>query len=238
MNKAAVLTIVFVSVVVASIAVDSGAQQKAGLIINPMIKSTAGAIPIHGSKPVRTDTLAEYPPGSGTTSWPGRTYFEGAEKRTGPASVLIVGFVPDPSRRWAVAYTHDAQEFEEALPEYLMLKSEGRHDEARAKLFISDDIAVSTMVEEYVDHRKIRDLPEKAGSFHMIVGNSICERYGYHLTFLSYDPDPQKRLQHYGPDLGKHVHGSVRLRVEDGDNGRGVLVMDVIDADMKEVEEK
>ncbi len=238
MNKRkAIVTTAFAMIIIACVVVDSRAQRKGQLIINPRLKGPVGVMPIRGGEIVRSDTLTGARPNKGVTSYPGRTYFEGVEESAAPAPVLIVGFVPDPTRRWAVAYTHDAREFEEALPEYLKLMREGKRIEARRKLFISDDIAVSTSVDLFTDRQKIRDLPEKIGSFHMIVSNSTCERHGYHLTFLSYAPDMQKRLHYTGSDLGELVHGSVRLRVENDDKGRGVLVMDVIEADIRETGE-
>jgi len=195
---------------------ETSSQETGDLISNPTIGGFAAA-PIVGSRIVRMDTMpAGWTPPETTHL---NSFTESAGKPHKPSGALIKGMVPDPYRGWAVAVTHDREEFERALPEYRRLIAEGKTREAREVLHVSTDINVSTKVESFRDREKIGELPEKIGKFFFSLSTHEFEKYGGYLTFLSYTPDPDAPIPVVGKDIGEKIHGIIQVEMTEGKEG-------------------
>ncbi len=190
------------------------AQETGALIINPKIGGFADA-PLTGGDIVLRDTLITPPDNPHHME----SFTEGVEKPYIPAGALVTGMVPDPYRGWAVAVTHDEEEFKRALPEYRRLIAEGKRREAREVLYVSTSINVSTKVEKYRDREKLGELPEKVGTFFFSFGTHEFEKYGGYLTFLSYTPDPDYPIVGIGKDIGETIHGILHVETTEGKHG-------------------
>ena len=188
------------------------AQNIGQLIINPEIGGFA-QFPLTGGTVVRVDTIENWNP-------PKFTHIESLseilEKPYKPAGALVTGMVPDPSCGWAVAVTHDREEFERALPEYRRFIAEGKWREANEVLHVSTSINVSTKVELFQDREKLGELPEKVGSFYFSLGTSEFEKYGGYLTFLSFTRNPDYPMIGIGKDIGETIHGIVQVEKVEG----------------------
>ena len=132
---------------------------------------------------------------------------------------MVKGRVPDLQKRWAVAVTKDAEEFQNALPEFRRLVSEGKWMEARQLLHISTEVNVSTRSEAFVDGEKTGDLPGEVGRFWFSLSTPDYQKYGGYLTFLTYTEDPDFRSVGLGKDIGEATHGEVLIRTAPGEHG-------------------
>lgn len=198
--------LVFLIVILAA-SIGIQAQKTGQLIINPEIGGFAQA-PLTGGNVVRVDTIENWNP---PKSHHIESFAELMEKPYKPAGALVTGMVPDPSRGWAVAVTHDREEFERALPEYRRLIAEGKWKEANEVLHVSTSLNVSTKVELFQDREKLGELPEKVGSFFLTLGTPEIEKYGGYLTFLSFTRDPDYPMIGIGKDIGETIHGIVQV---------------------------
>ena len=176
------------------------------LIIDPKISGFAD-LPIMGGDVVRRDTLKEQPPNPRYIE----SYSDILKKPHQPSGALVKGKIPDPYCGWAVAVTHNREEFERALPEYRRLIAEGKWREAKEVLHVSTQINVSTKVELFRDSDKLGELPEKVGTFFFSLGTDEFEKYGGYLTFLSFTRDPEYPMIGIGKDIGETIHGMVQV---------------------------
>lgn len=210
--KAVTVPFMLIAALVASIELE--AQEIGALIINPKIGGFAD-VPLTGGNIVRIDTIENWSPKPTHME----SFTEGFEKPYIPSGALVTGMVPDPYRGWAVAVTHDEEEFKRALPEYRRLIAEGKRREAREVLYVSTSINVSTKVEKFRDKEKLGDLPEKVGTFFFSLGTHEFEKYGGYLTFLSYTPDPDYPVVGIGKDIGETIHGVLQVETTEGKHG-------------------
>jgi hypothetical protein len=171
------------------------------LIINPRIMSTVGAVLLHGPNMVRSDSVPQARTGKsvyGPTKLP---------EPTGPSSLLITGIVPDASKRWVVAVTHDEKEFQDKFPGFQLLLSEGKFTEAGQVLYLERNISVSTKVESFWGGVKTKDMPEEIGSFFLDLGMDVFREHGGCLTFLSFVPRLGDDVVGYGNGIEETVRG-------------------------------
>ena len=182
------------------------------LIINPEIGGFAQA-PLTGGNIVRGDTIEKWTP-PGPNRIDSLSHILGG--RNEPSGALVKGKVPDPYCGWAVAVTHNREEFERALPEYRRLIAEDKWREAKEVLHISTQINVSTRVERYRDKEKLGEAPEKVGTFFFSLGTDEFEKYGGYLTFLSFTRDPEYPMIGIGKDIGETIHGIVQVEKVEG----------------------
>jgi len=208
------ITVTFMLIAALVVSIELQAQETGALIINPKIGGFA-QVPLMGGDIVRIDTIENWSPKPKHME----SFTEGIEKPYIPAGALVTGMVPDPSRGWAVAVTHDEEEFRRALPEYRRLIAEGKRKEAREVLHVSTSINVSTKVEKFRDREKIGDLPEEIGTFFFSLGTHEFEKYGGYLTFLSYTPDPDNPVAGIGTDIGETIHGILQVETTEGKHG-------------------
>lgn len=186
-------------------------QTIGALIRNPRISGFA-YWPLEGSKIIRADTAK-------ARKITYQKELPRPENLDYPSGALIEGIVPDPSRGWAVAITHNAEEFERALPEYRRLIAEGKMAEANEILHVSTSIGVSTKVERFVDKEKVADVPEKAGTFFFTLDTAEFLKYGGHLTFLSYTRDEEDPVVNIGKDIGETINGIIDVITVEGKQG-------------------
>jgi len=189
------------------------AQKTGALIVNPEISGFMSVPFGDGGRIIRADSRTEPPEN------PNRVELPKVENPDFPAGALIQGRVPDPTRGWAVAVTHDREEFERALPEYRRLIAEGRTREAREVLHVSTSMNVSTRVEQFRDREKLGELPEKVGTFFFTFGTHEFKKYGGYLTFLSYTPDRDEPVAGIGKDIGETIHGILQVETTEGRHG-------------------
>ncbi len=208
------VTVPFMLIAALVVSIELRAQEIGALIINPKIGGFA-QVPLTGGDVVLRDTVTTPPDNPHHME----SFTEGFEKPYIPSGALVTGMVLDPYRGWAVAVTHDEEEFKRALPEYRRLIAEGKRREAREVLYVSTSINVSTKVEKFRDKEKIGDLPEKVGTFFFSLGTHEFEKYGGYLTFLSYTPDPDYPVVGIGKDIGKTIHGVLQVETTEGKHG-------------------
>ncbi len=228
-TKKAKIAIMIIAVLFASIELKG--QDTGALIINPKISGFT-SVPFGEGGIIRRDTL--------TTPLPDPTRsgsFPKVENAEWPSGALIKGMVPDPSRGWAVAVTHDEEEFQRALPEYRRLLAEGKWRETKEVLHISRSIQVSTKVEQFRDQEKLGELPEKVGTFFFTFGTPEFKKYGGYLTFLTFTPDPDNPVVGIGNDIGETIHGVLQVEATEGDHGfKYGFAMKIIKAEITEAE--
>lgn len=228
--KEAIIAVMMIAGLFASIELKG--QDTGALIINPRISGFSYA-PFKGGGIVRRDTCETPPPE--TTHWD--SMIEGVEIPDLPSGALIKGMVPDPSRAWAVAVTHDEEEFRRALPEYRRLLAGGKWREAKEVLHISRSINVSTKVEQFRDREKLGELPEKVGTFFFSLHTLEFKKYGGCLTFLTFTPDPDNPVVGIGNDIGETIHGVLQVETTEGDHGfKYGYAMKIIKAEIIESE--
>lgn len=189
-------------------------QDPGDLIINPKLMGGVGGLPFVGPKIVKIDSTNP-PKKTGSVTRQKEYYFP--TKPTRPSGLLITGMVPDATRRWVVAVTHNEEEFQSKFPEYLRLLSEGKRREAARVLFISRHVGVATKVENFWGGVKTRDMPEKVGSFFLELYMSEFDAFGGCLTFLSYVPREGDDIVDYGYGLENRVHGVLMIEEHKGE---------------------
>jgi len=223
--------IAIATIVMLAVSCAGHAQTIGALIANPKL-SDFGYLPLTGGDIVLVDTLTAPRPRSTRID-----SFPWIDKSSPPAGILVTGMVPDPYCGWAVAVTHDREEFERALPEYRRLIAEGKWNEANEVLHVSTGIDVSTKVEQFRDREKIGELPEKVGTFFFSIGTSEIEKHGGCLTFLSFTRDPDYPMIGIGKGIGETIHGIVQVVKTEGKHGYEFSYgMEIILADVTEEE--
>jgi len=151
-------------------------------------------------------------------------------KSNKPEELLIIGVVPDIHKRWAIVLTHDKAELYQKLIEYRDLKSRGEIRSPRKMMYVKN-ISVATKVTSFFGEVKVKDMPEKAGSFFLTVMPGELEKYGYFITFVSYTPREGGDIVDLGDDFGEETNGMLWLTETDRpEDGALTYTMKVVEA--------
>ena len=180
------------------------AQQEGKLVINPKLLGGLG----------RGIPVTHFPNGH----WVRRDEHSGSyiipklppRKSKRPEELLIIGTVPDIHKRWAIVLTHDEAELYQKLIEYRDLKSRGKINSPRNNLYVKN-LSVATKVTSFFGDVKVKDMPEKAGSFFLTVRPGEIDEHGNLITFLSYTPLEGGDIVDVGDDFGEEINGMLLI---------------------------
>jgi len=127
-----------------------------------------------------------------------------------PDELLIVGAVPDIHKRWAIVLTHSEVELYQKLNEYRELKARGEKTHPRKIMYIKN-ISVATKVTSFFGGVKVKEMPEKAGSFFLTISPRAMDRFGHIITFISHSPEEGGDIVDVGDDFGEEINGMLSI---------------------------
>ena len=190
------------------------AQEYGELIMNPKLMGETGSLPIN----------------TGNGYWiqrDGRRVFHIPE----PAStkddkfteILITGMVPDVHRRWAYVLVKDEEDLISRLKKFRQLRKEGKEREARRLLRVRD-FAVSQEVSSFFGQKKLRDMPEKVGTFFLLIPRIALEKSGWFVAILSHTVSSDRGIVGLGDDFGEEINGLLELKELGGAEGESAAI--------------